>query len=146
MQIAWFDLHLSRHTAGPIFTAVAQRALHSSSRCVQVVATGAAPTRWAAAGNASAATMAEIQKTNRSDFIRRPSSEIAGLSCVQSRSLIDLQPVRDRFGPHATASRLLAASILEAFASRKPSIGNPRSLLDLSHVYLSPDRHAEDQI
>jgi hypothetical protein len=46
---------------------------------------------------------------------------------VQSRSLIDLQPVHDRFGPHATASRLLAASISEVFASRKPGIGNPYS-------------------
>ena len=73
MQVAWFDLHLSRHTAGPIFTAVLQRELHRASRCEHVVAS------WAAAGNASAATKAEMQKTNRSDFIRRPSSEIAGL-------------------------------------------------------------------
>jgi hypothetical protein len=65
---------------------------------------------------------------------------------VQSRSLIDLQPVHDRFGPHATASRLLAASIADVFAPRKPSIGTPHSLLNLSHVYLNPDRHAADQI
>jgi hypothetical protein len=33
--------------------------------------------------------------------------------------------VRDRFGLRATASRPLAASISEVFASRKPSIGTP---------------------
>jgi len=39
--------------------------------------------------------------------------------------LIELQPVRDRFGLRATASRLLAAPISEVFASRKPSVGTP---------------------
>ncbi|SHN61304.1 hypothetical protein SAMN05444170_0105 [Bradyrhizobium erythrophlei] len=44
MQIAWFDLHLLLHAAGPVrpplskCTAVLHRELHRPSRCVHVVA------------------------------------------------------------------------------------------------------------
>jgi hypothetical protein len=86
MQVAWFDLHLSRHTAGPMRSAVAQRALHRSSRCVQVVATGAAPTRWATAGNVAVTTL-EAQKTNRSDFISSPLARNCTSAVCHSRSV-----------------------------------------------------------
>jgi hypothetical protein len=90
MQVAWFDLHLPRHTAGPILEAVLQRASHRDSRWVHVVAS------CAAAGDTPAATMAEIQRTNRRDFIVVPPPKSRGCHFVIFMHFVHCRRTRRR--------------------------------------------------